>query len=583
MTKLKKLSFATKSILITTLLLLLVGTVLMVSSIQIQRNVLVAELEKQTEALATRWADEIETTIVQAASQASSYEDPAQQELTSLFDYISSTNPNVAQAYIFSTELVDGNSSKIIAIPSHLIEALKEFNIGAGDIYEHPAVVVQSIKELNETNRITFSPVYEDELGTWVTVLYPISNQSGDSFAFFAIDVDASMVKDGTSEFIFKSLIILIPAIIVIIVVQIIGIRMLFKPLRHLMDGINEMKNGNLNIDLPTRADDLGEMNEAFNEMALQLKTMMNKIGETSNTVLHSSELVKKVSEQSIDTSTVVSENINKMTAGVQSQEKSVMESAGAMGQIASEIEAIANSSQDISLLSKDMERYAHDGLTSIQSVVEQMRTINNTVKESSDVINTLKVRSDEISSILEVITSISAQTNLLALNAAIEAARAGEHGKGFAVVAQEVRKLAEESNQSTSKIEKIIEQIQADTNNAVTSMEKGTLEAEKGSEIANQTGEIFHVMKQFTDQISAQIESVSSATQEISAGTEEVTASVEELTIIAHQNADFTSDIEKSTTEQLLSINELSDAAKELHDLAVELKTTMAKFNATN
>ncbi|TQR21704.1 methyl-accepting chemotaxis protein [Psychrobacillus vulpis] len=577
----KKLSFVTKSIATTTALILLVGVVLIVSSLKVQNEVLITEMEKQATEIAVLWGKTIDPKLVENAAKEKDFDDKAQTELIAMFDNISKTNPNVAQGYLFNSELIEGNKSAIIANPTHIVDVLKENNIKIGDLNEHPKATVEAIREMNETKEMTASEIYDDLLGTWITVMYPIKNSSGEVFAFFGVDVDASMVKNGTKEFLFNSLLILIPAMIIIVLLQVFFTRRSFKPLKQLSFGINEMRNGNLDIKLPTREDDLGKINEAFNEMAYELKSMIQSIRKTSDTVLQSSELVTKVTDQSKDHSIKINENIKEMTAGIQAQEVSVMESAGAIEQIASEIGSIANSSQDVTAISKNMEDYAVQGLDAINKVVSQMEIINDTVQNSSNIIGLLKERSDEITSILDVITGISNQTNLLALNAAIEAARAGEHGKGFSVVAQEVRILAEESSKSTEKISKIIEEIQNETKNAVSSMKIGTIETDKGTKIAQTTGEMFVKIKEIADQISNQIEGVSAASQEISAGTEEVSASVNDLTAIAQKNSNSTYEIEESTKEQVESINQLSDAAKELNELAYELQTLITKFKA--
>jgi methyl-accepting chemotaxis protein len=538
-------------------------------------------MEKQATKIAERWGEKIDPSLVEEAANEKDFDDKTQKELTAFFDKISSTNPNVAQGYIMGTKLDDNNQSAIIAVPTHIKESLQEDGINVGDLYKQPETIVKSIRKLNETKEITTSEVYKDQFGTWITVLYPLKDSSGQVWAFFGVDVDASMVKNGTEKFLINSLLILVPAIIIIVLIQAFGIRRSFKPLKQLLNGINEMRNGNLDIKLPTREDELGKINEAFNEMASELKSMLVKIRNTSDTVLQSSELVKNATEQSKDHSEKISNNIQQMTTGIKAQEMSVTESAGAIEQIAQEINSIAHSAHDVATVSQRMRDYATEGLNAISEVVSQMGIINDTVKQSSDIIASLKERSDEIVSILEVITAISNQTNLLALNAAIEAARAGEHGKGFAVVAEEVRKLAEESNKSTEKIAKIIEEIQKETNNAVTSMRIGTTETEKGTKIAQHTGELFHKIKDITDQISKQIEAVSAATQEISAGTEEVTAAVQELTTIAHNNSNFALEIEDSTTQQLQSINYLSEASRKLNDLAHELQSMITKFKA--
>ncbi|WP_449621119.1 methyl-accepting chemotaxis protein [Robertmurraya sp. Marseille-Q9965] len=581
MKKVKQLSFTLKTILLTTILMLLIGVILLVSSIEIQKSVLEKEMENQAMNIANQWGEKIKLDLVEKAAENPNTNGPDQKKLIEFFDSISENNPMVAQGYVLGTDLQEGNQSVIISTPRHMIEALAEFDIHIGDLYEQPPLIVDEIKKLLETKKPTATEVYEDDFGTWITVLYPISNNSGEVYAYFGVDVDASMVTEGESRFLMTSLFILIPLLIVFVLVQIFVIRKNAQPLKHLSAGITEMSNGNLEIQLPIREDDLGKMNQAFNDMALEMKQMISKISETSTTVLQSSGLVKQVTDQSMDASTQVRDNIKQMTNETQVLETSVMESSAAIEQMATGIGEIASFSQDIAQVSKDMESFAHDGLSSIRNVVAQMDTINETVEKSSQVVSSLQERSDEISSILDVITGISAQTNLLALNAAIEAARAGEHGKGFAVVAQEVRKLAEESSKSTERISKIIEEIQVETSKAVSAMVVGTKETQKGTEYAHATGQLFEKIKAYTDQISSRIESISASSQEISAGAEEVSATSKELTAIASNNSEFTLEIEASTQEQMESISQLSDAAQELNKLARELQSMVTRFKA--
>ena len=143
------------------------------------------------------------------------------------------------------------------------------------------------------------------------------------------------------------------------------------------------------------------------------------------------------------------------------------------MAEMATVIQTIASSSANVADEAYEMERRSQQGNTVVRQVSQQMTLITESVKNTASAIQVLESRSQEIGDILNIISGISSQTNLLALNASIEAARVGEEGRGFAVVAGEVRKLAEQSEQSTSQIAVLIEEIQTEIKQAVRAMEK--------------------------------------------------------------------------------------------------------------
>ena len=193
--------------------------------------------------------------------------------------------------------------------------------------------------------------------------------------------------------------------------------------------------------------------------------------------------------------------------------------------------------------------------------------------------IQSLHKRSKEVSSILDVITGIANQTNLLALNAAIEAARAGEHGKGFAVVADEVRKLAEQSQQSAKEILTIIQGIEHDTESSVHIMSRVTDDVQAGVKVSNEAIEKFNQILQSTKEITPQMEEVSAIAQQISAAVQEVSATANELAIIAQANAATSEEVAAATEEQLASMEEISSSARALSAMAEELREILSHF----
>ena len=195
----------------------------------------------------------------------------------------------------------------------------------------------------------------------------------------------------------------------------------------------------------------------------------------------------------------------------------------------------------------------------------QQMNSIHVSINQLGQVIDNLRQRSEEIGEIVGTITKVAGQTNLLALNAAIEAARGGESGRGFAVVAAEVRKLAEESSLSASKIAQIISSIQTETNNAVLSMKSVTDEVLNGIESVSIAGMSFEQIQQSVNSVTDKIRGVTLAVQQLASGSEQLAHSVHLINEFAETSATSVENVTSAIEVQLAFVQEISSAADAL------------------
>ena len=177
------------------------------------------------------------------------------------------------------------------------------------------------------------------------------------------------------------------------------------------------------------------------------------------------------------------------------------------------------------------------------------------------------------------MISGISGQTNLLALNAAIEAARAGEHGHGFAVVAEEVRKLAEESQNASKQIGDLIRAIQEETEEAVTAMETGRTEAEKGRENVAATGEGFSEILSMIRRIQENAGSIKATMDDLGQRATKIDTATGEIHDAASKVASESQTVSAATEEQAAGMEEIAASSRGLSDMAHELNTAAAKF----
>jgi len=207
------------------------------------------------------------------------------------------------------------------------------------------------------------------------------------------------------------------------------------------------------------------------------------------------------------------------------------------------------------------------------------MVSIEQSVSSSAEVVTKLGERSKEIGQIVVTISGIAGQTNLLALNAAIEAARAGEQGRGFAVVAEEVRKLAEQSQEAAKQIANLISEIQSETDNAVVAMNEGAREVKVGADVVNNAGKAFKEIVSLISEVSTQIREISAAIQQMASGSQQIVAAVRDIDRISKDAAGQTQTVSAATEEQSASMEEIAAASQALAKMAEDLQSAVRKF----
>ncbi|MGG0657217.1 methyl-accepting chemotaxis protein [Rummeliibacillus pycnus] len=575
----KRKSFIFRNITISVVISLFIAIAISLSSYLVFSNIIKDDITKEANDIVNSWAEELDMTTVKNAMNED-YDSPDQQKLIAFFDNISKTNKKVAQAYIFSSDIVDGNKTPLIAAPTPLVEALKKDGVKVGDPFPQPDRIVDAVKRMKETQTTVSSEIYNDDIGTWITELYPLKDDNGKVFAYFGVDVNADLFHVSQVELLKITLFILLPLLILIVIFQIFYTRKSFKPMKELLRGLHEVGNGNLSIKLKVEKDDeFGQLVSLFNKVIDNMSQMIFKVKETSAQINQASAILHQGAEKTEKDSVQITHDIESMNEGMNTQKESISHTVTSIEDVASSIQVIAGNSSDVSNSSLEMNEITQEGSKYINSLIEQMGTINLSFDNTTNAITQLKERSQSIQNFLTIISSIADQTNLLALNAAIEAARAGEAGKGFSVVAEEVKKLAEESRGSTDTIAEIIKEIQTDTDNAVNIIEHGNKEITQGLSIAQDTEKIFGKIQLFTNQVANNITEVSASAQEISANAEEITATSQQLEDISMKNSAFTGSINQKMQEQEGNVTNMFNASNQLYQLSDELEKLVEIF----
>ena len=324
---------------------------------------------------------------------------------------------------------------------------------------------------------------------------------------------------------------------------------------------------------------EFGTVSRAVATMNKNVKDLIRQLANTSEQLAASSEELTASAEQSAQASNQVAGSVTEVAQGAEKQLQLAHNASSVVLQISNAITQVASNTETVSSSAEKTAMTANNGEEAIKQAVSQMQIIEEKTNATATVITELEDKSKQIGQIVDVISSISGQTNLLALNAAIEAARAGEAGRGFAVVAEEVRKLAEQSQDAAKQITQLISEVQAKTDSAVTYMNDGKNEVDKGAKVVTVAGQSFSEIWTMVKDITGQIHEISGAIEEITSGTQNVVNSVQEIDDESRKAAEQTQTISAATEEQSASVEEIASSSRNLAKMAEELQVAIGKF----
>ena len=325
--------------------------------------------------------------------------------------------------------------------------------------------------------------------------------------------------------------------------------------------------------------DEIGQLAEAFGQMANNLRNLVIKVQSRAEIVAASSEELTASAQQSADAANQVVGSITQMAEGSDKQAEAVNDMSSIVEAMSAHIKQIAVTSKQIGDIACDTSQSSEEGRQAISKTMEQMANIGEGSQAVEQAIGELAKGSREIGEIVTLISAIAGQTNLLALNAAIEAARAGEAGRGFAVVADEVRKLAENSNQATQKITILIQKNENDMKQALVATQASSQGVKMGVHIVESAGETFKGIADAVKRLSVQITEITASIDQIASGSQSLVSAVGNIHNVSQKNAIEAQHVSATTEEQSASIQEIASSSQALAETAVDLMTAVADF----
>ncbi|ASV35653.1 methyl-accepting chemotaxis protein [Pseudomonas sp. NS1(2017)] len=329
-------------------------------------------------------------------------------------------------------------------------------------------------------------------------------------------------------------------------------LRSKLAPLGDLVRQAEALGAGDLSARLNVSShDEIGQLARSFNQMGEALSTMVSHIRKAAEEVNSRAQALSGLSGGAYE--------------GMEQQSGEITSMAGAVEEFSATSLNIADNMGSTERLAQENAQQTRIGRNSMQEASSSLEHIATALNSTATVINTLGQRSQEIGGIVGVITSIAEQTNLLALNAAIEAARAGEQGRGFAVVADEVRNLASRTREATDEISGMIQSIQQETGNAISTMERGNVLMQEGlsrnADVASALARIDEQSRSAGQQFAA----ITTATQEQSSTATLLSSNLQSIAL--------------ANSEQREVVSNLAITAKELETLAAGLRHEVDRF----
>ena len=357
--------------------------------------------------------------------------------------------------------------------------------------------------------------------------------------------------------------------------------RAITKPLQAMVGFCHELAKGNFAEAARhvQQKDELGQLADALINMRSNVRNVLKQVNESAEQVAASSEELTASAEQSAQAVNQVAAAITGVAEGATKQLAAANDTSAVVEQMSAGIQQIAANTNQVATHSAQAADKAGVGGEAVDKAVTQMGSIQTSSQVVADAVGKLNEKSKEIGNIVSTISGIAGQTNLLALNAAIEAARAGEQGRGFAVVAEEVRKLAESSQEAAKQIADIIGEIQGDTGKAVDAMQLGAREVMLGTELVTTAGGAFKEIVTLILQVSDQVREISAAIQQMASGTQQIVTSVKEIDSLSKSSASETQTVSAATEEQSASMEEIASSSQALAKLAQDLQAAVNKF----
>ncbi len=483
---------------------------------------------------------------------------------------------NIAGAKYLYAMRKNENGEYVYIIESYDYDSEESTEIGEVEDTYYPGFEAVMQGKIYIDNKIQV-----DHYGALLSAYYPLKDTNNNVVGFVGVDYNVEDEYKEFQKFRTTIFILSIGLSILAIIFGFIFSRSISKPLINLAQATNKIANYDFsinNIDI-TNKGEIGLLTNSFNKMTENIKTLVHNIKDTTIKLDSTSESIALSTEEVSISSEEISKTVQEIASGANDQAVETNSCVKITNGLAKKIEDMSEKLKSTVIYTENMKEKNELGISSIEELDNSFKETTQSTIIVGKSIDELAEKSKSIGIIIETIKSISQQTNLLALNAAIEAARAGEHGKGFSVVAEEIRKLADESSNSTKEVQNIIDKIMQVVINTNTVMNNSKNVVNSTNNHFKQTKDVFNEIKISADNVSRQITLLTDDINYIEKDKNNVLHSIKNISAIAEESSASTEQISASSQEQTACMEEVASSIQGLSNMANILSESVKVF----
>lgn len=382
----------------------------------------------------------------------------------------------------------------------------------------------------------------------------------------------------------FASTILLLTVVMIaltLVVIVLVTKTTVLKRLKKTIGIVEEIEKGNLAIDIePDKKDEIGDLIGGLYVMKEEIKDIVKGITNYSRGAHNMSAHLVESSDMNMTIAESITESIERITTGSNLQVEKIKESVDKLNKLSDDFDKIVRNITEMEVNAERSRVRNEEGKRTINGLREKHDESMNSNEDVKEKMKLLKENSKSIQGIVEVINRISSQTNLLSLNANIEAARAGEFGKSFGVVAEEIRKLSEETFESSKQIEDIVSTIILEIEETDQSINKVSENIEDSRRELQNTIENFESITDSNAQINENISMLQEIIIDTDESTKHIVGIVKAVEQISEENAGLTEDIAEAVEGQREKFRDMDNMTKDLNEISIGLKGMIGNFN---